>query len=46
MGNLGKVLKRGFKAVSGTMGPGEYEAGGKRIACPHCGCEEFAEGGA
>jgi len=46
MGNLGKALKRGIKAFAGTMGPGEYEAGGKRVACSHCGCEEFAEGSA
>ena len=43
MGNFGKALKRGMKAFAGPMGPGAYEAGGKRVVCPHCGAAEFAE---
>lgn len=26
--------------------PGEYDAGGKQVACPHCGGTQFAEGAA
>ena len=44
MSKLFKALKRGTKAVTKAMGPGEYEAGGKRISCPHCNSTEFAEG--
>jgi predicted nucleic-acid-binding Zn-ribbon protein len=44
MGNFGKALKRAAKAFAGANGPGEYEAGGKKVACPHCGASEFAEG--
>ena len=44
MGNLGHALKRAAKAFSDSLGPGQYEAGGKQVTCPHCGLAEFAEG--
>ena len=46
MGNLGKAFKKAAKVFSDSMGPGEYEVGDKKIACPHCGYTEFAKGSA
>lgn len=44
MGNLGHAFKRAAKAFADSLGPGQYEAGGKLVTCPHCGSAEFAEG--
>ncbi len=46
MRNFTKAFKRASKAFSQSMGPGEYAAAGREVACPHCGFAEFAEGSA
>ena len=46
MGKFGKAFKRAAKAFVSSMGPGEYEIGGKKVACPHCDCTEFSIGSA
>ncbi len=40
------ALKRGLKSAAGSSGPGAYSSAGKRISCPHCGMDRFAEGSA
>ena len=44
MADLGEAFVKAAKAFVAGMGPGQYSAGGRRIACPHCGGEIFAEG--
>jgi uncharacterized protein len=44
MANIGKALKSAAKAMVDSMGPGQYIAAGKKIECPHCGGDEFAQG--
>ena len=44
-------LKAGVAGARAAFGPGSYEVGsyeveGRRVTCPHCGGEEFAEGSA
>ena len=39
-------FKKGLQGAKAALGPGRYAAGGKRIACPHCGGELFKEGSA
>ena len=46
MGNLFKAIKAGAAGFADGMGPGQYTACGKKVSCPHCGKEEFAEGSA
>jgi uncharacterized protein len=46
MSNFWTALSRGVKAAAGTFAPGEYAVEGKRVTCPHCGNQLFAEGSA
>ncbi len=39
-------FRRGLRGAKAALGPGRYAAGGKRIACPHCGGEVLKEGSA
>lgn len=36
-----KAIQRGVKAALGGPKPQKFQAGGKTIACSHCGCETF-----
>ncbi len=36
-------LKAGLKGFVGSFGPGHYQAGGRDVACAHCGGRTFAE---
>ncbi len=36
-------LQAGIKGFLRGLGPGEYEAGGRQVVCPHCGAKTFAE---
>jgi hypothetical protein len=40
------ALRKGLQGAKAALGPGRYAAGGKRIACPHCGGDVFREGSA
>ena len=42
--DFGKAFKSAAKAMVNSMGPGQYLAAGKKIECPHCGGDEFAQG--
>lgn len=44
MGRFGRAFKRAGKAFAGTMGPGQYTASAKKVTCPHCNEDVFAEG--
>ena len=44
MANYGKAFKRAAKALVGPTGPSQYRAAGKKILCPHCTADEFAQG--
>jgi hypothetical protein len=44
MANIGRAFTRAAKALSESMKPGEFLAGGKKVVCLHCGSAEFAEG--
>jgi uncharacterized protein len=44
-GFLGR-LKAGLAEAAEAFGPGSYQIEGRRVVCPHCGGEEFAEGSA
>lgn len=44
MSSFGKSFRRATKAFVGEMGPGQYAAGGRKVVCPHCASETFAEG--
>jgi predicted nucleic-acid-binding Zn-ribbon protein len=37
-------FKRGLRGAKDALGPGKYSAGGKSVACPHCGHDTFKEG--
>ena len=39
-------LKAGVAGAREAFGPGRYEVEGRRVTCPHCGGQEFAEGSA
>jgi hypothetical protein len=41
MSNIKTALSRGIRAAKKAMGPQKYLAAGKRIVCPHCGCDLF-----
>lgn len=43
MGFFSSFLK-GLQGAKTALGPGRYAAGGKQIACSHCGGEVFQEG--
>ncbi len=36
-------FKKGLQGAKAALGPGRYAAGGKAIACPHCGGDLFRE---
>ncbi len=45
MGRFLDSLKKGLDAASSHGGgPNGYELEGRRIVCPHCGHDQFAEG--
>ena len=44
MSSFWTALSRAAKAATGTFGPGEYSVEGKKVTCPHCGNQTFAEG--
>ncbi len=44
MGRFGRAFKRAGKAFVGTVGPGQYAAGGHMVVCPQCGTNIFEEG--
>ena len=44
MANYGKAFKRAAKALVGSTGPSQYVAAGKKILCPHCTADDFAQG--
>lgn len=46
MANFFKALKRGAKAAKDSLGPGQFEAGGRKVVCPHCKNDEFEQGSA
>lgn len=39
-------LRGAFSAGGEAFGPGKYSVEGRRVTCPHCGGEDFAEGSA
>jgi len=43
MTNTIKRLKAGITGFFRGLGPGQYEAGGRRVVCTHCGGKIFAE---
>ena len=43
MKNTIRGLKAGLKGFLRGLGPGQYEAGGRQVVCPHCGGNTFAE---
>ncbi len=38
-----KAVKRAIKAAAGTVNPGEYQAAGTHVQCPHCRNRAFNE---
>jgi hypothetical protein len=46
MAGFGNAFKRATKAFVGGMGPGQYAVGRRKIVCPHCQGDTFAEGAA
>ncbi|WP_165245230.1 hypothetical protein [Paludisphaera soli] len=39
-----KGLKRAARSIVEGRGAGSYLAGGRKLACPHCGGDRFSEG--
>jgi len=46
LSNFWKALKRAARATVDSLGPGQYTVEAKKVTCPHCGHQEFAEGSA
>jgi hypothetical protein len=46
MADFVEGVKRGVKAFKESFGPGQYEAGGIKVICPHCKKDIFEEGSA
>ncbi len=46
MTKIGKAIARAVQGFADANKPGEYEAGGRQVVCPHCGGTLFAEGAA
>jgi hypothetical protein len=46
MARFGRAFKRAAEAFTASLGPGQYAADGKKILCPHCGGDTFAQGAA
>jgi uncharacterized protein len=44
MADLGDAFKKASKAFMEAMGPGQYSVRGKKIVCPNCEGDIFAEG--
>jgi hypothetical protein len=38
------AFKKAGEAFAANYRPGQFSAGGKPVACPHCGTDRFAEG--
>lgn len=41
MGKFFDAVKAGVRGAMSEMGPGQYRAAGRPIACPHCGADRF-----
>lgn len=41
MGKFFDAVKAGVRGAMSEMGPGQFRAAGRPIACPHCGADRF-----